>query len=146
MATQLQRWMAQQEKDAKNAGTADKGKGAPGDDRRPNNRPRKRRDDKHDAGRVSDGARDLRVPERPLAQDAGLAGDGARSKDDRSMAKRTQRTAAQKPARAAEGEETVRLIFPAPKSLADQIEAEWHKRKLKSLSATIRALLEEALA
>lgn len=32
-----------------------------------------------------------------------------------------------------------------PRSLAERIDAEWHKRKLKSRSATIRALLEEAL-
>ena len=41
--------------------------------------------------------------------------------------------------------DTVRLIFPCPKLLADRITAEWHRRKLASKSETIRELLGEAL-
>lgn len=42
-------------------------------------------------------------------------------------------------------EEIVRLIFACPKVLADRVKDRWHERKFSSLSATIRALLEEAL-
>lgn len=39
----------------------------------------------------------------------------------------------------------IRLIFPAPKKMAKAIDEEWHRRKLKSRSETIRVLLREAL-
>ena len=42
-------------------------------------------------------------------------------------------------------EDTVRLIFPCPKSMKALIDGEWHKRKLGSRSETIRVLLAEAL-
>lgn len=145
MVSHFQKLMALPEKGAKDARTADKGKGAAGNDRCPGDGRKKRRDVKPDAGRVSDGAGDLRTEKRVLAPDAGPDRDGTGPKDD-GMAKRAQKTASKKPAGTEKGETLVRLIFPAPASLKDRIEAEWHKRKLKSLSATIRALLEEALA
>ena len=37
------------------------------------------------------------------------------------------------------------IILMLPRSLADRIDAEWHKRKLGSRSETIRVLLAEAL-
>lgn len=40
---------------------------------------------------------------------------------------------------------TVRLVFPAPASLAGRIDAYWHTEQLGSKSAAIRALLEDAL-
>ncbi len=39
----------------------------------------------------------------------------------------------------------VRLIFPAPKGLADQITSYWHRHKLDSKSAAIRKLIELGL-
>lgn len=39
----------------------------------------------------------------------------------------------------------VRLIFPCSREMADKIETQRYLRKLKSTSATIRVLLEEAL-
>lgn len=38
-----------------------------------------------------------------------------------------------------------RLIFPAPPGLVQRLDDEWHRRRLKSRSETIRVLLEEAL-
>lgn len=45
----------------------------------------------------------------------------------------------------ARGEPVVRLIFPCPVAMAERIEDQRHKRRIKTTSATIRALLEEAL-
>jgi len=39
----------------------------------------------------------------------------------------------------------VRLIFPATPEMAKAIDAEWHKRGLRSRSETIRELLTEAM-
>ncbi len=42
--------------------------------------------------------------------------------------------------------QVVRVIIPMEASLLDEIDNAWHKRKLRSRAATVRALLQEALA
>ena len=49
------------------------------------------------------------------------------------------------PVVASADERAVRLIFPAPASMAAAIETSWHKNRDRSLSAAIRRLLERAL-
>lgn len=39
----------------------------------------------------------------------------------------------------------VKILVPMPPSLLEQIDRIWHERALMSRSATIRALLEEAI-
>lgn len=43
-------------------------------------------------------------------------------------------------------EAPVLLLISIPRALVEKIEAEWHRRKLSSRAATVRALLQEALA
>lgn len=47
--------------------------------------------------------------------------------------------------KAEEVDEIVRVSFPLPKKLHDRVEAYWHSKKLRSLSAAIRELLERGL-
>ncbi len=54
-------------------------------------------------------------------------------------------TPSRKRSLASSGDETVRVTFPCPKGLLAQVEAEWHGRPHRSLSAAIRALLEKGL-
>lgn len=42
-------------------------------------------------------------------------------------------------------EKMERIVTMMPSSLVRRITATWHKRQLRNLSATIRALIEEAL-
>ncbi len=39
-----------------------------------------------------------------------------------------------------------RIITPMDEALIDQLDREWHKRRLSSRSETIRVLLREAMA
>lgn len=44
-----------------------------------------------------------------------------------------------------EDKHNARIIVPMPSTLLERIDKVWHERALMSRSATIRALLEEAL-
>lgn len=50
-----------------------------------------------------------------------------------------------KPKKTSEVEEITRVTFPVPRSLLSKVEKYWHVHQLKSLSATLRTLLERGL-
>ena len=76
------------------------------------------------------------VPEKPKKDGAGLAAVSRAAQAEVSPAVERTFQSASVPAR---------VIFETDAGLVERLDAEWHRRKLKSRSETIRVLLGEAL-